>query len=79
MVPVASIVSGITFVVKFHIRYIYVVRSVYLKFFGFFHNHISISCECNVYYHTSSLIIIIIIISSGGGGGGGGGGGSLAE
>jgi hypothetical protein len=58
-VPVASIITGITLVFKFHIRCISVVRSLYFKFFSAsFFNHIPVSWNCGIYQHTTSLFII---------------------
>jgi hypothetical protein len=34
MVPVAPIITGLTLVFKFHIRYIYIERSLYFKIFS---------------------------------------------
>jgi hypothetical protein len=44
MVPVAPIITGIIFVLTFHMRCISIVKSSY-----FFFNHISVSWDCNVY------------------------------
>ena len=58
-VPVAPIITGITFVFTFHMRCISIVRSLYFRIFSAsLFNHISLSWDCNVY----SIIIIIIII-----------------
>ena len=48
-VPVAPIITGITFVFTFHVCCISIVRSLYFRIIGFFYNQISISCDCNVY------------------------------
>ena len=49
IVPVACIITGITFVFTFHMRCISVVRSLYFKIFSaFFFNHISVSWDCKV-------------------------------
>jgi len=44
IVPVAPIITGITFVFTFHMRCISVVTSLYFRIFlGSFFNHISVS------------------------------------
>jgi len=59
MVPVAPIIIGITLVFTFHMRCISIVRSLYFKIFSAsFFNHISLSWDCNIYWHTCSLFII---------------------
>jgi len=59
IVPVATIITGITFVFTLHMRCISIVRSLYFRnLFGFFFNHISVSWDCNVYWHSCSLFII---------------------
>jgi len=65
MVPVTPIITGITFVFRFHMRCISIVRSFYFRIFlAYFFNHISIP-----WLHF--CLLIIIIISCGGGGVGG--------
>ena len=50
IVPVAPIITGITFVFTFHMRCISVVRSLYFRIFSAsLFNHISVSWDCNVY------------------------------
>ena len=57
MAPVAPIITGITVVFTFHIRWISIVRSLYFKFFfSFFFDYITISWDGNTF------IIIIIIM-----------------
>jgi hypothetical protein len=49
MVPVAPIITGITFVFTFHMRCISIVRSFYFKkFSASFFNHISVSWDCSI-------------------------------
>ena len=43
IVPVAPIITGISFVFTFHMRWISVVRSLYFRIFSIFFNHISVS------------------------------------
>jgi hypothetical protein len=57
MVPVAPIISGITLVFTFHIRYISIVRYLYFKIFSFFFNHIPVSWNRDIYQHCSLFII----------------------
>ena len=55
IVPVVPIITGITSVFTFHMHCISIVSSLYFKIFlGFFFNHISVSWNCNVYWHTCS-------------------------
>ena len=59
MVPVAPIITGITFVFTLYMRCISLVRSLYFRIFSAsFYNHISVSWNCNIYQHTCSLFII---------------------
>jgi hypothetical protein len=48
MVPVAPIITGITFVFTFHMRCISIVRSLYSKLSRLL-NHISVSWDCSIY------------------------------
>jgi hypothetical protein len=50
MVPVAPIITRITFVFTSHMRCSSIVRSLYFKIFSasFFY-HISVSWDCNIY------------------------------
>jgi hypothetical protein len=43
IVPLAPIITGITFVFTFHMRCISIVRSLYFRIFSVFFNHISFS------------------------------------
>jgi hypothetical protein len=54
IVPVAPIIIGITLVFTFHIRCIYIVRSLYLKIFS--------ACFLITFLAPGIIIIIIIII-----------------
>ena len=59
-VPVAPIITAITFVFTFHMHSITVVRSLYCRIFwaSFFFYHISVSQNCNMYQQTCSFFII---------------------
>ena len=49
MAPVASIITGITFVLKFYMRCISVVKYLYFRTFSaYFFGHISVSWSCIV-------------------------------
>jgi hypothetical protein len=48
MLAVAPVVTGITFVVTFHMRCIYVVRSLYFKIYYYYYYY---------YHHTFSLCL----------------------
>ena len=48
MIPVALIITGITFVFTFHM-YFYCKVFIFQNLLGFFFNHISVSWDCNVY------------------------------
>jgi hypothetical protein len=52
----APVITGITLVFTFHIRCIYIVKSLYIKIF--YLNHIPVSWNCDIYQHTCSLFII---------------------
>jgi hypothetical protein len=58
MVPVAPIITGITFVLTFHMRYISIVKSLYFRIFSASFLITFLSPEIA----TSIIIIIIIII-----------------
>ena len=59
MVPVAPIITGITVVFTFHIRWICIVRSLYFKiFFSFFFNYITVSWDGNIYQYACPLFTI---------------------
>ena len=58
MVPVAPIITGITAVFTFHIRWISIVSSLYFKiFFSFFFDYITISWDGNIYQYARPLFI----------------------
>ena len=55
MVPVAPIITGIAFVVTFHMCWIHFTRSLYFKIFSASSlHHISVSRICNICYHARS-------------------------
>ena len=59
MVPVAPIITGITVVFTFHIRWISIVRSLYFKIFQlFFFYYITIFWDGNIYQYACPLFII---------------------
>ena len=66
-VPVAPIITGITFVFTFHMRCIYIVRSLYFRTFSasflitFLFLEIATSINIHVPFSLSRIIIIIII------------------
>ena len=49
IVPLAPIITGITFVFTFHMRYFYRKVLIFYNLLGFFLNQISVSWDCNVY------------------------------
>ena len=52
VIPVESIITGITLVFTFHMRFISIVRSLYFKIFSAsFVNHISVSRDYYYYYY----------------------------
>ena len=58
MVPVAPIITVITSAFTFHMRCIFIVRSLYFKIISAIFNHISVSWNCSIYYHVCSLFIV---------------------
>ena len=70
IVPVAPIITGITFVFTFHMRCIPIVRSLYFKIFSasflitFLSPEIATPINIHVPFSLSLIIIIIIIIIS---------------
>ena len=69
IVPVAPIITGITFVFTFHMRCIYIVRSLYFRILSasflitFLSPEIATSINIHVSFSLSRIIIIIIIIN----------------
>ena len=64
MVPVAAVITGITFVFTFYMHYIYIVRSLYFRILWacLLITFLSPEIATSVSTHVPLIIIIIIII-----------------
>jgi hypothetical protein len=57
MVPVTAVITGITFALIFHMFWIYYKVFIFLILLSFFLDHISVSRNCNIYWHACSLFV----------------------
>ena len=66
MVPVAPIITGITFVFTFHMRYISIIRSLYFRIFSasFLITFLSPEIATSINIHALLLLLLLLLSSS---------------